>query len=519
MPIVQSGSVNNTALIVPDLYVEIVPPQNLLLNGVPTNVVGVVGTASWGPVNQPTLIGSYAAYASTFGPVMARLYDMGTHVATAVQQGASNFRGVRVTDGTDVAATVSIGTSPVNITFTAKYTGNQKPTVTFYPGAGSSWNVAIVLPGIGQELFQNVPSGGGGNAVWVNIANAINNGLSAARGPSNLIVASAGSGVAGPVAATAYQLVGGTDGASVATSAMVGVDTIPRKGMYCLRGQGCSIGVLADGTDSTQWTTIDGFGLSEGIYMMQCGPSGDTIANAVTTMTTAGLSSYASKLLFGDWIWWNDQANQVVRLVSPQGFAAGRLANLSPEQSGLNKPMYGVAGSQKSGTPGANLVSSYAAADLQTLFQAGIDVISNPQPGGAYWGLRLGHNTSANPAQNGDNYTRLTNYLAATLAAGMGVYVGQVINATLFNRIKATLLSFLQNLLGQGILGSTTGALPFQVVCDITNNPPARTALNYVQADVQVQYQGINEKFIVNLEGGQTVLVTVPTPPTGAIPT
>ena len=53
MPILQAGSVNNTALIVPDLYVEIVPPQNLILNGVPTNLLGVVGTANWGPKNLP----------------------------------------------------------------------------------------------------------------------------------------------------------------------------------------------------------------------------------------------------------------------------------------------------------------------------------------------------------------------------------------------------------------------------------------------------------------------------------
>ena len=52
MPIVQQGSINTTALVVPDLYVEIVPPQNLLLNGVPTNVVGVVGTASWGVMSD-----------------------------------------------------------------------------------------------------------------------------------------------------------------------------------------------------------------------------------------------------------------------------------------------------------------------------------------------------------------------------------------------------------------------------------------------------------------------------------
>ena len=56
MPIVQQGSVNTTALIVPDLYVQIVPPQNLVINGVPTDVIGVVGTASWGPMNKPAIV-------------------------------------------------------------------------------------------------------------------------------------------------------------------------------------------------------------------------------------------------------------------------------------------------------------------------------------------------------------------------------------------------------------------------------------------------------------------------------
>ena len=104
MPIVQAGTLNTTALVVPDLYVQVVPPQNLVLNGVPTNVVGVVGTASWGPVNSPVIVGSMADYARAFGPIQARRHDMGTPVATAVQQGAQAFRCVRVTDGSDVAA-------------------------------------------------------------------------------------------------------------------------------------------------------------------------------------------------------------------------------------------------------------------------------------------------------------------------------------------------------------------------------------------------------------------------------
>jgi hypothetical protein len=38
-----------------------------------------------------------------------------------------------------------------------------------------------------------------------------------------------------------------------------------------------------------------------------------------------------------------------------------------------------------------------------------------------------------------------------------------------------------------------------------------------VQSDAQIQYQAINERFIVNLEGGQTVQVTRQTLPYGQV--
>ena len=180
---------------------------------------------------------------------------------------------------------------------------------------------------------------------------------------------------------------------------------------------------------------------------------------------------------------------------------------LSPEQSSLNKPLYGIVGSQSFGLPGTATASPYAEADLQSLFEAGLDVITNPVPAGPIWGVRGGFNASLSQDVNGDNYTRMTNYIAATLNGGMGVYVGQLINSDLFQNIRATLLSFLGNMLQQGLLGSTDGKLPYSVVCDLSNNPLSRTGLGYVQADVQVRYQAINKKFIVNLEGGQTVTI------------
>jgi len=519
MPIVQQGSINTTSLIVPDLYVQIVPPQNLVLNGVPTNVLGIVGTAAWGPVNQPTVIATMSDYAQMFGPITARKYDMGTQIATAVQQGAQNFRCVRITDGTDTAASASVvGT---NASFTALYSGSLGNNITVTLATGSkpnTWLVSVAAPGMLAEIYDGLT--GDGAAFWTALASAINTGLGPRRGPSQLVVANAGGTTASPAAfsLTLGSGVAGSDGAGVSGgSQLLGTDGTTRTGMYALRGQGCGIALLADCDDSTTWTSQAGFGLEEGIYMILTTPAGDTITNAISVMNQAGLASYSAKLMFGDWLWWSDQVNGTTRLVSPQGFAAGRLANLSPEQSSLNKQIYGIVGSQSSGAPGSGWNTAYSAAELGVLLGAGIDVICNPQPAGAYWGVRGGINTSSDPATNGDNYTRLTNYIAATLAAGMGQYVGQVINQALFQQIRSTQLSFLSNMLGQGLLGSLDGTLPFSVICDSSNNPPSRTSLGYVQSDAQVQYQSINERFIVNVEGGQTVQVSVQTLPTGQI--
>ncbi len=518
MPIVQQGSVNTTSLIVPDLYVQIVPPQNLVLNGVPTNILGIVGTASWGPVDEPILIATMADYARMFGPIMPRKYDMGTQVATAVQQGAQNFRCVSVTDGTDSAASNVVPGS--NASFTAMYTGSLGNNITVTLSGGSKANTWLLstLPGLQPELYDGLV--GNGAAFWSGLAAAVNSGMGPQRGPFQIIIASSEGTTASPAAFSIILGAGspGTDGAvTIDGSQLTGSDGTVRSGMYALRGQGCGLALLADCDDAETWTAQAAFGLQEGIYMILTTPAGDTIGNAVATMNAAGLDSYSAKLMFGDWLWWSDQVNGAIRLVSPQGFAAGRLANLSPEQSSLNKQIYGIIGSQRSGNPGSGWNTAYASGDLSVLLAAGIDVICNPQPGGPFWGVRGGHNTSSNAATDGDDYTRLTNYIAATLAAGMGQYVGQVINQNLFQQIRSTQLSFLNNMLAQGLLGSTNGSLPFSVICDTTNNPSTRTSLGYVQSDAQVQYQAINERFIVNVEGGQTVQVSLQTLPTGQV--
>jgi hypothetical protein len=580
--ITQAGALNTTALIVPDAYVQIVPPAINYFNGLPTNIVGIVGTANWGPVNTPVTIGSMQAYAQQFGAVQARKYDMGTQVATAVQQGAGNFRCVRVTDGTDTAAGISLGLAgtvvptaggtgnAVNdvltlsngvtvkvatvssgavtsatvqnlgtagvpatgltvvsttgagtgavfslnvtsqVTLTSLYTGTLGNATQITLSAGSSstaanptFKLTVAMPGV-QEVFDNIA--GAGTVLWANLANAVNNGVSAIRGPSRLILATAGGAATAPVLGTA-ALSGGADGATTITAAtLVGQDVIPRKGMYVLRTLGCSVAWLADADDSTQWANQVAFAASEFVYVIGTGPAGDTIADALSVKQAAGIDNPWFKLMFGDWIYWQDSANNVLRLVSPQGFVGGLLGNLAPQNSTLNKPLFGVVGTQKTGS-GTASNGAYAYAELQQMIGGGLDVIANPCPGGNYFGAQSGHNSSSDATRNTDSYTRMTDYISTSLGAATGVFVGQLQTAQQQLNAKAALNAFFQSLQDAGQIGTASGAPAYKVTLDSTNNPPARVALGYEQADIQVTYLNVVEKFLVNFQGGGSVQI------------
>jgi hypothetical protein len=434
---------------------------------------------------------------------------MGTAVAAAVLQGANNFRCVRVTDGTDTAATATLQTN--GLTVSSKYTGTlgNQTQVTLSAGSqASSFRVVVTLGNLQPEIFDNIGAGLTANAAWVAIAAAINNGTNSLRGPSALITATAGTSTTTPTTAGgATSLSGGTDGATTITSSvLLGTDTVPRTGLYSLRGSGCSLAMLADVSDYTTNTSQIAYGLSEGTYMIATGPAGDTVTNAPTAKATAGIDSYAMKLMFGDWVYFLDTVNSQTRLVSPQGFMLGKLANLSPEQSSLNKQLYGIVGTQRTF---ANL--TYSSAELQALAQAGIDLITNPVPGGNYFGARIGHNTSSNPLTSGDNYTRLTNYIASTLNAGMGSYIGKLQSGTVRAQAQSTIATFLGNMEQQGQIGSVFGTPAYSVQIDGNNNPPSRVALGYMQADVRVTYLSVVEKFIINVEGSQATVIRTST--------
>jgi len=101
----------------------------------------------------------------------------------------------------------------------------------------------------------------------------------------------------------------------------------------------------------------------------------------------------------------------------------------------------------------------------------------------------------------------MTNFIAATINQGMGIYVGMLQSPTVQAQAKATLDAFFFNLFQQGMIGTSDGSNPWQVTLDKTNNPQSRVALGYMQADVKVVYLSVIEYLLVNVEGGQSVQI------------
>jgi hypothetical protein len=84
--------------------------------------------------------------------------------------------------------------------------------------------------------------------------------------------------------------------------------------------------------------------------------------------------------------------------------------------------LYGVVATQLSY---ANQRRSSAEVNFMQL--NGLDEILNPQPGvpgSDYFATCTGQNTSSIYLANDDNYTRVTNFIALTIANGVGKYVG-----------------------------------------------------------------------------------------------
>lgn len=656
MPIYQNGQLNLAGQMAPGLYVQVVQPPPVV-QGVATNGLGLVGVASWGPVNSPVGVGSPQMASLTLGPVTVRKYDLATAISVAFGLGQTNNTCVRVTDGTDTAATGAIkdGSAATGATLTGLYTGSlgnmlnatmaagTQPntyklslnlpgllfetydnlgvgviagavtagtgytsvpnvavnapqqsngtqavvqatlkvltatvgaagtgyvtgdtitlangvvlTVTATAGAitalavtnagslgggavptnpqaviatsgvgtgataNTTWGLGtpvVVNPGAGYTTATATLSGGGGGTggaitlgvgCWNNLVNAVNNGQSGVRGPSQLAVATIGTSVAAPALVTT-AFTGGTDGAAGVTDAtLVGANATPPTGMYALQKASVLTMSLVDHSTASQWGTIAAFAQMYGMFACSSAPTGSSIATTAAALASAGVDNYSFKALTGDWVYWMDVVNNQRRLLAPSTFWAPMRANMVPNQSTLNKPVLGTAGTIRSSQS-----LQYAQAELLAASQGRVDFLANPSAGGNYFGFQTDMNSSSYAATNSEAYTAMTNFLSLTLAANFGWVIGNPQTADLRQAVNDAITGFLMNLWQNlGYIGDVNNPtkVPFSVQTNAQNNPSTQVALGVMQTLVKVTYLSIVRVFVISLQGGSTVSVTV----------
>jgi len=163
MQIYQYGQLNIAGALPPGVYTQVVAPPPVIA-GVSTNGYGLVGVASWGPVNAPVLVGSSQIADMVLGPVNNRKYDLRTALAVASQLGQNNNISVRVTDGTDTAATSALkdGSNVTGVTLTGYYTGSVGNSLAATMSNGTkpaTYKCTISLPGYTSEIYDNLGVG------------------------------------------------------------------------------------------------------------------------------------------------------------------------------------------------------------------------------------------------------------------------------------------------------------------------------------------------------------------------
>ena len=517
---------NIAALQADDVYVQNVAPPTFI-QGAPTDVIGVVGTASWGPVNQAELLGSQSDATSTFGGIGAVAltdpFDLASDLYLAFgqncQDGTVQGFGVRVSDGTDTAASAAImAPGPVvganALALCTGILGNQI-TVGLSAGTVVGTVTATVTPPAqlgNPEVFPNIAPG----AFFVNLANAINLGVSGSRGPSQFIrIQAVITANKQPILATS-TLSGGADGRTGVTSInLAGINNgyAASTGLWALQAVDPAVGLvwLAGCTDETVAPTVAAFCAATGASAVFPLPSGTTSLAAQAAAQTAGINSPFFAFC-KDWIYWNDGVNGQLRFSPPTAVIMGRIATLGPEESPGNKGVQLVVGTERvsplSGT------QPYSDAEIGILEQAGVMLITNPIPAGSAFGIRHGLTTSSNPVEQPFEWGRMTSYLVRSADATFGQFVDMLQSARpddpLRQAVKLASDNFLSNLVGLDQIDSFLTICSFSAASSAAPgfgvNTPASIAAHYLYHMWRVKYLSSVRFFVLSLQGGTTVV-------------
>ena len=519
----------STPFLYDGVQTNVIAPQPVVPVGNPNLPSFMVGTASWGKLNTPIPFSNTNDLYNNLGVIQQVASDLPTHgtqyVLACQSSGSSgNCYAIRVSDGTDTAATITINdtqSTPGNVlVLTANCTGirGNSGTASITPNAKWTsalpiYDLTLTISGAQPEVFQAIVANNGtvysATAFVSNARSAINSGLNLTRGASSYWVASAPGTQSTnvPLLATAFTSSNtGTNGSASLTSAnYVGISGTTPTGMYAGVNLGCGQFILAGCTDQTIASTMAAFAVaSNSISVGPAFPQNTSTATAITSKQTTNFNSVNSVGIL-DFVQWFDNTVGQIRSLSSDSNVLGIIGSISPEQSPGNKPQFGLAHLVSTDRTSSSNYNPRAGTESSQATQAGLTWIGPMNRNKSFLGLANGQNASGVAGQDGINYPRLTNYLKTVLPNIVGSFVDALQGTSNNDPTRRGVSNTLNNFFGQLKLNGQIDS--FNVVCDTTNNTPTTIAAGQLNVSIAVRYLGVARFINLNLQGGVNVTI------------
>ena len=446
------------------VYIDEIPAQAATTPGPNTNLVAIVGGASWGPLNTPVAFNDQPSAFAAFGNATQDVHSLVSEAVNGAIPLCSSLLGSRVSDGTDAAATLLLLDTPSGgtvLTLTAVYTGsyaNGASAVVQLTGGNETtspgipiYQITVFFPNANPAVYSGIVGGNSGGYVAATFkANAIAaiNGTAPNSLPNPWFTAAAGGSSLVPAKVTPNLASGGLDGASgLTTSYLIGTDgEVGRTGIYALRTLvGGGTVIVAALTDPTVGSTLAEFAQEESCIAGLAFPSGTPTTTAVSTRATDNLSSPFLFLVM-DWDYVYDPVAGALRLISPLGKAAGVVASAPAYQYPGNQPVNGV----------PNIVGTERTAGQPLSFSEqglrqtnGLLYVYRPIPRGSVFGFPHGMMSDGVTLMSD---TRMLNFIALSLETILGPFVGAMVSTNpkdpTIMQATSAMLAFFENLSG-----------------------------------------------------------------------
>ncbi|GBF34142.1 phage tail sheath protein FI [Desulfocucumis palustris] len=420
--------------------------------------IGIVGTFSRGPVNEPVLVGSLDQLVTTFGEHKDGLTGY-LSMLGALAQGANDFYVIR-TGGSSIASaskTLQDSTPANSVVIVANTPGSWANDLKVAVASGTTGGTfkLIITYGTQQETFDNL--------TLDNVASKVSSQfVSAAKvsGATNI-----------PANLSSTPLAGGDDGVTTTDADYVGTIDVNgnRSGLKVLETVRCAIVICAQQYSTTIRNallthcanmTID-FGLRMAVLNIN---KGVTPTQAVAE--TAAMDSMRGILTY-PWVELSDLAGD---LVAPDGIYAGRLSVLDAAASPSNKFITGINKTER----------FLAGAELNALTQARVSPISLVE--GRGFRFRNGVTLSSDPAWAQTNIRRQFDQLEMEIYGATQWAISE--NNT--EKLREAMAAQIDNyLVGKKMRGEIYDFKP--TICDDTNNTPETIQARILNTTIRVR--------------------------------